>query len=160
MDSSWNIWKRSHSAMIWYFRYQCSKQRVDCVICTRPMASCSSGVTLIAWGISSCSGCSKKSLQILSKWDRWKETLLYLFIENQWIGIYNKKTQGICSSWQVVMRQTKNSSERNGKNNQANKTMLTPRHLQRAHLLTEGTQHDSPESTLEFEDSACSIPGA
>ena len=38
--------------------------------------------------------------------------------------------------------------------------MLTPRHLQRAHLLTEGTQHDSPESTLEFEDSACSIPGA
>jgi hypothetical protein len=46
------------------------------------------------------------------------------------------------------------------KNNQANKRMLTPRHLQRAHLLTEGTQHDSPESTLEFEDSSCSIPGA
>ena len=133
MDSSWNIWKRSHSAMIWYFRYQCSKQRVDCVICTRPMASCSSGVTLIARGISSCSGCSKKSLEILRKWDRWNETLLYLFIENQWIGIYNNKilplsqiisrfgfsryiakfgtegVQGIYTSWQVVMRQTKNS---------------------------------------------------
>ena len=75
-------------------------------------------------------------------------------------NLQQKKIQGICSSWQVVMRQTKNSSERNGKNNQANKTMLTPHHLQRAHLLTEGTQHDSPESTLEFEDSACSIPGA
>lgn len=38
--------------------------------------------------------------------------------------------------------------------------MLTPRHLQRAHLVAEGTQHDSPESTLESEDFACSIPGA
>jgi hypothetical protein len=59
---------------------------INNVVHTRPMASCSSVVTLIAWGISSCSTCSNKSLKI---WGSGKE---------EWdisVCIHRKRGKGI-----------------------------------------------------------------